>query len=202
MNRDESNPTTGRLEQYAAHLGVIIRLDPQQSGVMILIKNEADRTFDRMISQYIEHVMGLRLVENGATTSPGWRQVGVMLNVPTTTHQQVFGELTWRPEVARLNVSAVERRGFLSRGIFLVGSAALLLGLFGGCSPDYVYIRDGQSETAVRQDYVDCTEQQFKGSNSTTECMENKGYQAAIIKSPFLESPRAVSTSPQVLRQR
>jgi hypothetical protein len=198
MSRDEDNPATDQLVQYAAHLGVVIRLDPQQSGLMILIKNEADRTFDRMISQYIEEVMGLRLVESTATSRPDWRQIGVILNVPTTTHQQVFGELTWRPEVARQNVSVVEPRGYLAGGIFLVGSAALVLGVFGACTPDYVYIRDRQSETAVRQDYVNCTEQQFKASNSTTECMENKGYQAVIIESPFSEPPRALPTSPQV----
>jgi hypothetical protein len=94
-----------RLEQYARHLGVVIRFDPKQSGFMILIKNEGDRNLDRMIAQYIEHVMGLRLVENIDATPSGWRHLGLVLNGPTTMHQQVFGELTWRPESARQNFS-------------------------------------------------------------------------------------------------
>lgn len=104
MSPDESSPTMDRLEQYAVELGVVIRLDPEEAGLMILIKNEADPTFDRMIAQYIEHVMGLRLIENTAASRAGWRQLGVILHGPTTTHQQVFGELTWRPESAQLNV--------------------------------------------------------------------------------------------------
>jgi hypothetical protein len=72
--------------------------------------------------------------------------------------------------------------------VFVVGYIALVIGFFSACTPDYVYIRGGQSEGVVRQDYVNCTEQQFKISNSTTECMENKGYNAAVIKKPFPET--------------
>ena len=190
-----------RLEQYAVHLGVVIRLDPQQAGFMILVKNEAAPTFDRMIAQYIEHVMGLRLVENIAATTSGWRHLGVIPNAPTMmTHQQVFGELTWRPESVPQPVPMLEGRGSLTGCVFLVGCAVLAVGLFTACTPDYVYIRDGQSEGAVRQDYVNCTEQQFKMSNSTTECMENKGYKAVIIERTFPESPPSLSISPLVAR--
>ena len=128
MNRDHGSATMDGLEQYAVQLGVVIRLDPQQSGFMILIKNEADRTFDRMIVQYIERVMGLRLVENIAAPPSGWRQVGIILNGPTTTHQQVFGELTWRPESARQDGSREEGRGSFTGAVFLVGSVALVVG--------------------------------------------------------------------------
>jgi hypothetical protein len=190
------NPTIDGLEQYAVQLGVVIKLAPQQSGFMILIKDETDRTFDRMISHYIEHVMGLGLIEKTADTSSGWRQLGVILNGPMATHQQVFGELTWRPESARQDAPIVEGHGSLAGVLFLVGSVSLLVGLLAACTPDYVYIRDGQSEDTVRRDYVNCTEQQFKVSNSTTECMENKGYQAAVIKKPFPETTRSESSLP------
>ncbi len=89
---------------------------------------------------------------------------------------------------------------FFRREFFLIGSVVLIAGLFSACTPDYVYIRNGQSEGTVRQDYVNCTEQQFKVSGSTSECMENKGYQAMIIERPFPESPPSLSSSPQVLR--
>ena len=49
------------------------------------------------------------------------------------------------------------------------------------CAPDYVYIQDGKSERAVRQDYIGCAEQQFKGSNDTTLCMESRGYRTLKI---------------------
>ncbi len=192
MSEDETGPRMERLEQYAGHLGVVIRLDPQQSGLMILIKDDANQTFDRMIVQYIEHVMGLRLLEPIAATCSGWRQLGVILNGPTTTRQQVFGELTWRPEGAQQNACTGR--------VLLLGSVALVVGLFAACTPDYVYIRDGQSEAAVRQDYVNCAEQQVKVSNSTTECMEKKGYQAVIIEEPYPESPPHLFGSPQVSR--
>lgn len=94
----------------------------------------------------------------------------------------------------------VETRGSLTGGVILVGFVVLVVALFVGCTPDYVYVRDGQSETAVRQDYVNCTEQQFKVSNSTTECMEKKGYQAFIIERPFSESPRPLFSAPPVLQ--
>ncbi len=201
MSRDQSSPAMDLLEQYAVHLGAVIRLDPQQAGLMILVKSETDPTFGRMIAQYIEHVMGLRLVENIAATPSGWRQLGVILNGPTImTHQQVFGELTWRPESALKHVSMLEGRGSLTGGLLLVGCITLMVGLFAACTPDYVYIRDGQSEATVRQDYINCTEQQFKASNSTTECMENKGYKAAIIERTFSESPHSLSSSPLVSR--
>jgi hypothetical protein len=57
-----------------------------------------------------------------------------------------------------------------------------LLGLLAACAPDYVYIQDGKSEEDVRRDYIGCAEQQFKVSNSTTECMERQGYRVAKIE--------------------
>jgi hypothetical protein len=57
-----------------------------------------------------------------------------------------------------------------------------LLGLLAACAPDYVYIQDGKSEQDVRRDYISCAEQQFKVSNSTTECMERQGYRATKIE--------------------
>ena len=200
MSEAGNDPVMDRLEQYANQLGVVIRLDPQQSGLMILIKDDANQTFDRMIAQHIEHVMGLRLLEPTAATCSGWRQLGIILNGPTTTHQQVFGELTWRPEGAPKEACVVEVRGSPKGRVLLVGSVGLVIGLLAACTPDYVYIRDGQSEAAVRQDYVNCAEQQVKVSNSTTECMEKKGYQAVIIEKPFPESPRPLSSSPQISR--
>ncbi|HEY3197207.1 MAG TPA: hypothetical protein VGJ57_04270 [Nitrospirales bacterium] len=63
------------------------------------------------------------------------------------------------------------------------GSAVLGLAcmLMTGCAADYVYIQDGKSERAVRQDYIGCAEQQFKGSNDTTMCMETRGYRTLKI---------------------
>jgi hypothetical protein len=159
---------------------------------MVLVKNDTDPSFDGMIAQYIEHIMNLRLGdENMAATGSGWRQLGVIVlnGTATVTTQQVFGELTWRPESANRSDSVAGR-------VFLGGSVALVIALFAACTPDYVYIRDGQSEGAVRQDYVNCTEQQFKVSNSTTECMQNEGYQALIVERPFPESTASFPGSP------
>jgi hypothetical protein len=57
-----------------------------------------------------------------------------------------------------------------------------LLGLLAACAPDYVYLQDGKSEEDVRRDYIGCAEQQFKVSNSTTECMKVRGYRVAKIE--------------------
>ena len=72
-----------------------------------------------------------------------------------------------------------------------------LLGFLAACAPDYVYIQDGKSEEDVRQDYIGCAEQQFKVSNSTTECMERQGYRVARIEeaSRSDEQTRPVPTS-------
>ncbi len=105
MSRDEGNPQMDQLKQYAVDMGVVIRLDPHMSGFLILIDDEAAQSFDQMIAQYIEHVMGLKLCENIEATLSGWRQLGLIVNGPTTmNHQEVFGELTWRPESARQNI--------------------------------------------------------------------------------------------------
>ena len=63
-----------------------------------------------------------------------------------------------------------------------IGFAVLgLVFVISACSPDYVYIQDGRSEGMVRQDYIGCAEQQFKGANDTTMCMEGRGYRTFKI---------------------
>ena len=79
--------------------------------------------------------------------------------------------------------SVVERCAPVSIGIAVLGLAFVIA----ACAPDYVYIQDGKSERAVRQDYIGCAEQQFKVSNDTTACMEIRGYHAHKID----ESSRA-----------
>jgi hypothetical protein len=69
------------------------------------------------------------------------------------------------------------------RDLVRTGSAVLGLAFtfMTGCVADYIYLQDGKSERAVRQDYIGCAEQQFKGSNDTTICMEKMGYRTVKI---------------------
>ena len=78
---------------------------------------------------------------------------------------------------ARARASVVKRCALMRAGFAVLGFA------FGiaACAPDYVYIQDGKSERSVRQDYIGCAEQQFKGSNDTSVCMDRKGYRTLKI---------------------
>jgi hypothetical protein len=101
-----------------------------------------------------------------------------------------------RPETpVRASVTAQVRDD--RRTISVLLGLCGLLGLLAACAPDYVYIQDGKSEEEVRRDYIGCAEQQFKVSNSTTECMERQGYRVAKIEeaSRSDEQTRPVPTS-------
>ena len=68
-----------RLTQYAARIGVLLKLESNGPSCRVLIDSAADLVLDEMIVSYIEEEMGLQITNDPIRWTEPWRPLGIIV---------------------------------------------------------------------------------------------------------------------------
>ena len=75
----DAGPAIERLKDYAARIGVLLKLEPYGSSYRILIDSSADLVLEEMLIGYIEEEMGLQIMDDPIRWTKPWRPVGLIV---------------------------------------------------------------------------------------------------------------------------
>lgn len=70
-----------RLTQYAAGIGLPVKIEETGQGYRLLVDAQADVGLDEMLIGYIKDDMGMGLDDDLAPAPLGWRRLGVIIGM-------------------------------------------------------------------------------------------------------------------------
>lgn len=68
-----------RLEQYAATIGALVKIEPTEQGYRLLVDASADLVLDEMLVEYVQEEVKLGLEEDVIEAPPAWRRLGIIV---------------------------------------------------------------------------------------------------------------------------
>ena len=69
------------LAQYAAHIGLTVKIEETGQGYRVLVDAQADLVLDERLTRYIEDDMGMGLDDDLTAAPSGWRRLGVIVGM-------------------------------------------------------------------------------------------------------------------------
>ena len=70
-----------RLTQYAARIGLPVKIEETEQGYRLLVDAQADVGLDEMLIGYIKDEMGMGLDDDLTPVPSGWRRLGVIIGM-------------------------------------------------------------------------------------------------------------------------
>jgi len=71
----------GRLAQYAARIGLPVKIEETGQGYRLLVNAQADVGLDEVLIGYIKDDMGMGLDDDLMPVPSGWRGLGVIIGL-------------------------------------------------------------------------------------------------------------------------